>query len=158
MKTGKEITRIGDVLGSAARIYVVQSGTIALYKSPNLEKLELTAHGDPNKGQEGPLGSASGWGNKLNNIIKGSISSTPGTGANGARPSATIESQPPPTKPRSPSTETDAKPAHDAKSMVVTPTGQPASSLPPPTSPSSKSADLQPADKRKMSTVRQSVK
>ncbi|CAK9194416.1 unnamed protein product [Sphagnum troendelagicum] len=109
---GKEITRIGDSMGPASRIYVVQSGIVASYKQSIEEKHE-TVKGETHKEKDGggsgggssssPGTSMSGWGSKLNSMIKNSITAVPGAGSGNKPQSQSTSRSPSPVKHRPPS-------------------------------------------------------
>ncbi|KAH9556241.1 hypothetical protein CY35_07G016400 [Sphagnum magellanicum] len=116
---GKEITRIGDMNGSAARIFVVQRGTVSLYKLPSSdEKLDKSET------------SSSSAGNKHNSILKGSsgssiITSGSEKGSGGGRQQSHLRSN---KLGSGSSTQEDLKPTREVKSAVAAPASVPAPS------------------------------
>jgi hypothetical protein len=99
-------------MGPASRIYVVQSGIVASYKQSIEEKHE-TVKGETHKEKDGggsgggssssPGTSMSGWGSKLNSMIKNSITAVPGAGSGNKPQSQSTSRSPSPVKHRPPS-------------------------------------------------------
>jgi hypothetical protein len=99
-------------MGPASRIYVVQSGIVASYKQSIEEKHE-TVKGETHKEKDGGSGgggsssspgtSMSGWGSKLNSMIKNSITAVPGAGSGNKPQSQSTSRSPSPVKHRPPS-------------------------------------------------------
>ncbi len=99
-------------MGPASRIYVVQSGIVASYKQ--IEEKHETVKGETHKEKDGggsggggssssPGTSMSGWGSKLNSMIKNSITAVPGAGSGNKPHSQSTSRSPSPVKYRPPS-------------------------------------------------------
>lgn len=111
-------------MGPASRIYVVQSGIVASYKQSIEEKHE-TVKGETHKEKDGggsgagssssPGTSMSGWGSKLNSMIKNSITAVPGAGSGNKPQSQSTSRSPSPVKHRPPSAAAAAAAGEGAK-------------------------------------------
>jgi hypothetical protein len=129
--TGKEITRIGDMNGSAARIFVVQRGTVSLYKLPSSdEKLDKSETSSRERDGGSTTSSSSSAGNKHNSILKGSsgssiITSGSDKGSGGGRQQSHLKSN---KLGSGSSTQEDMKPTREVKSAVAAPASVPAPS------------------------------
>lgn len=129
--TGKEITRIGDMNGSAARIFVVQRGTVSLYKLPSSdEKLDKSETSSRERDGGSTTSSSSSAGNKHNSVLKGSsgssiITSGSEKGSGGGRQQSHLKSN---KLGSGSSTQEDLKPTREVKSAVAAPASVPAPS------------------------------